>query len=272
MRRTLTAQGAHMSDMDVIIQQEGAVRTLLLNRPASRNGLTPNVCERLAAAIEEAGTDATVRCIVLTGKGTSFCSGADLTGALSELGERSHDDIIRDCFHRLIRAVIHAPKPVLASIRGGAVGFGFDLALACDLRVASRVSKMGAVFGRIGLIPDGGSSFTLSRLVGLGRAMELVLLAETFDGERAYELGIVNRIVNDDELESTTHALAHRLASGPPLAHKHAKANFHAGLTASLDETLEREVAGQVECLASADAMEGVQAFLGKRKPQFKGH
>ena len=256
---------------DVAIQQSGAVLTITLDRPASRNGLVPDTAVQLAERFETASTDTSIRVIVLTGAGRSFCSGADLMAAAQQLGKGSLDALIRDTFHRLIRAIIASPQPVVASIRGPAVGYGFDLALACDLRVVSRDSKLGAVFARRGLVPDGGSSFTLSRLVGLARAMELVLLADTFDGQRAYDLGLANRLVDDDALETETAALVARLAEGAPLVFKRAKQNLHLGLSGSLDEALEREVTAQVQCIWSRDAMEGVTAFFQKRKPEFTG-
>jgi len=257
------------NENDVLVSQSDSILTLTINRPHSRNGLTPGTCERLAEAIETIGDD--VRCIVITGAGQAFCSGADLVDAMKELGQRSHKEVLESTFHRVIRAIAQCEIPVLASMRGAAVGFGFDLALACDLRIASRDSKMGAVFTRIGLVPDGGSSFTLSRLVGLARAMELVLLAETFDGVRASELGVVNKVVDDGDLESATLAWAERLAAGPPMAYRLAKRNIRAGSSTDLNSALANEVEAQIQCLASEDAMEGVAAFLQKRKPVFKG-
>ncbi len=259
------------NEADVMVHEDSGVLRLSLNRPASRNGLLPETCEVMAERLETAAQRTDIRCIVLGSSDTSFCSGADLSGAALAVGTRSHDDLIRDCFHRLIRAVLNAPQPVLASIRGPAVGFGFDLALACDLRIAAKNSKLGSVFARIGLVPDGGSSFTLSRLVGLARAKELVFLAETFDGERAADLGVVNKVVADVDLDASTSEWAQRLCAGPPIALRHAKRNFNVGAGGTVDEALEREVAAQVDCLSSADLMEGVQAFFQKRPPQFKG-
>ncbi len=259
------------TDDDLIIETAAGVRTVAINRPQSRNGLTPHTCEQIAAACGDAAVDDAVRCLVITGRGSSFCSGADLASAGRFLRDRSHEDIVRESFHALVRAVVSVPKPVVASIRGGAVGFGFDMALACDLRIASQDSKMGAVFTRIGLVPDGGSSFTLARLVGLARAMEIVLLAETFDGQRAYEMGLVNKVVEDSKLEEVTTQVAQKLAAGPPLAYRLAKANILMGLSGTMDEALEREVHAQVQCLASQDAMEGIQAFFQKRPARFTG-
>ncbi len=256
---------------DVIVSSLGAIRRIALNRPQSRNGLVPATCVALAEAIETAREDSNVRAIVLTGEGKAFCSGADLMAAAGELGKRPHAEVIRETFHRLIRAVTESPKPVVAAIRGPAVGFGFDLALACDLRVIGEDAKLGAVFTRIALVPDGGSSFTLSRLVGLGRAKELVLLAETFDGKRAGELGLATRVVADDQVETEAMALAQRLADGPPLALGLAKRNLERGTAGTLSAALDHEIEAQVQCLASADMMEGVSAFFQKRKPAFRG-
>jgi enoyl-CoA hydratase/carnithine racemase len=256
---------------DVVAKQDGAILTLSLNRPTTRNGLLPETCEQLAGHLEQAASNADIRCVVFGSGEKAFCSGADLSAAAASMGTRPHDELIRDTFHRLIRAIVAMPQPVLASIRGPAVGFGFDMALACDLRIAGQSSKFGAVFSRLGLVPDGGSSFTLSRLVGIARAKELVYLAETFDGERAEALGIVNKVVADEALDAATGEWAARLAAGPPIAYRYAKRNIDAGLTGTLDEALDREIEAQVKCLSSADLMEGVQAFFQKRPPQFQG-
>lgn len=256
---------------DVLVERRGAVYTVRLNRPETRNALLPSTTVRYAEAIEAGAADPSVRVIVITGTGAAFCAGADLVAGIEEAQKRPYAEVIREGFHRLIRAVVSAPKPVVASIRGPAVGFGFDLALAADLRIASRASSYGAVFSKIGLVPDGGSSFTLSRLVGLGRAMELVLLGDTFDAARADALGLLYRVVDDAALESETGTLTDRLAAGPPMAYRLAKRNLISGLTSELRDAFDAEIEAQVKCLASADMMEGVQAFLQKRKPNFVG-
>jgi len=256
---------------DVLVERRGAVYTVRLNRPETRNALLPSTTLRYAEAIEAGAADPTVRVIIITGAGPAFCAGADLVAGMAEAQKRPYAEVIRDGFHRLIKAVVNAPKPVVAAIRGPAVGFGFDLALAADLRIGSRASSYGAVFSKIGLVPDGGSSFTLSRLVGLGRAMELILLGDTFDAARADALGLLNRLVDDDALERETDALADRLAGGPPMAYRLAKRNLHGGLTGELQGALDAEIEAQVQCLASADRVEGVQAFLQRRKPNFSG-
>ena len=256
---------------DILTEHDDGIGIVRINRPSTKNALLPSTCERFGAAVDAFGADSAVRCIVVTGSRAGFCAGADLMAGMSEAAQRPYADVIRNGFHRMIRAVVTAPKPVLAAIQGPAVGFGFDLALACDLRVAARTSTFGAVFSRIGLVPDGGSSFTLSRLVGLGRAMELIMLGETFDGATAERYGLLNRLLEDDAFERDVRALAGRLAAGPPMALRLMKRNALAGLSGTLDDALEREIEAQVQCLKSQDMMEGVQAFFQKRRPSFKG-
>lgn len=256
---------------DLILEEQGPIFTVRINRSSTRNALLPGTCRDMATAINAAAANPKIRCIVIGSSRTAFCAGADLVAASAELAQRPHAEIIRNDFHGLIRAIVNAPKPVVASIRGPAVGFGFDLALACDIRIASRESRFGAVFSQIGLVPDGGSSFTLSRLVGLSRAMELAILGNTFSAARAREIGLLHNLVSDYALEASTKALSDKLAAGPPLAYKLIKENFLKGLNGTLEEALERELEAQVQCLGSEDMMEGVQAFLEKRKPEFKG-
>jgi enoyl-CoA hydratase/carnithine racemase len=217
--------------------------------------------------------------VVLTGAGNAFCSGADLKaaltdGALADGGGGSPLDQLDgtiDGYHAMIRAIVGAPKPVIAAVEGGAVGFGCDLALACDLRVLSTEAYLQEIFVRIGLMPDGGGTFWLPRLVGLGRAMELMLLGERVSATDARDLGLANRVVPPDSLREETMALAHRLAKGPPLALAEIKRAARAGLGGTIEGTLAMEKAGQIRCLTSADAMEGVMAWMQKREPSFQG-
>jgi 2-(1,2-epoxy-1,2-dihydrophenyl)acetyl-CoA isomerase len=148
---------------------------------------------------------------------------------------------------------------------------GCDLALACDLRLLSDRARFGEVFVRRGLMPDGGGTFTLPRLVGLGRALELMYSGEIIEAEEAARIGLGNRIFPAEEFEASVWEFARRLASGPPIAFRHIKSSVYASLAGDLDAALEREVAGQMECISSNDFFEGVAAFLGKREPEFTG-
>ena len=253
-----------------MITKVGYVAVLAMNRAAAKNSLDPALLAALTAAFTQAGSDPETRAIILTGSGGSFCAGADLKKAMAEgLGGDNAPRI--EEFHDLIRAVVGAPQPVIASIDGAAVGFGADLALACDLRVMSTRGYIQEKFVHIGLMPDGGGTFWLPRLVGIGRAMELLMLGTKVEAEQALALGLVNRVVAPDELDSTAQALAESFAQGPPLAIAAIKRAVRAGLDDTLGDALAREKAGQLGLLHSQDTMTGVMAWMQGRKPEFSG-
>jgi enoyl-CoA hydratase/carnithine racemase len=258
------------SDLEVL--DEGGVRWIALNRPESKNGLTDDVNGRIIAALDQAGQDRAIRAVVLTGKGGNFCSGLDLKAAAASAGGVENlEDHMRTYFHGLIRAVRRLPKPVVALVDGAAVGFGCDLALACDLRLGTERTRFGEVFVKRGLMPDGGGTFTLPRLVGVAKALELMFLGDVIDSQEALRLGLVNRVNSAAEAEAETWALARRLAAGPPLVYQKVKQAVYAALASSFDEALENEVRGQMELLRSRDFMEGVAAFFQKRDAKFTG-
>jgi enoyl-CoA hydratase/carnithine racemase len=259
-----------MTTNDVTITDRGAVRTVVLHRPESKNGLTVDITRELAAAVRAPDS---IRVIVLAGGGGAFCSGLDLKDAMRR-GVQSGPELergMRDGFHGLIRALADNPRPTIAAVDGPAVGFGCDLALACDLRIASERAQLGEVFVRRGLMPDGGGTFFLPRLVGLARALELMLTGELVGADEALRVGLVNRVVPSSELTASVEAFAARLAEGPPLAFAHIKRAVYAGLGGTLSEALDREATGQLALLATRDFGEGVMAFLQKRAPKFQG-
>jgi enoyl-CoA hydratase/carnithine racemase len=258
---------------EVEVTSDGAVRWIALNRPESRNGLTNEVNDALIAALDDAGADRAVRCVVLTGKGGSFSSGLDLKAAMAHgiEGFQVLEEHLRDHFHGLIRAVRRIEKPVIALVDGAAAGFGCDLALACDLRIGTERTRLGEVFVKRGLMPDGGGTWTLPRLVGVGKALELMLTGDLLSGEQALTLGLINRLVPSAEAEQQTWELARRLAAGPPLVHAWIKRAVYGALSTSLDEALEVECRGQLQLLQSKDFFEGLTAFLQKREPKFNG-
>ncbi|MCS6913474.1 MAG: enoyl-CoA hydratase [Myxococcales bacterium] len=257
---------------EVLVTDDGPVRIVALNRPASRNGLTIPVNARLIEAFQAAGDDDRVRAVLLTGRGGHFCSGLDLKAAMAlvqqqgEMGDR--EEQMRTYFHGLIRAVRALDKPVVALVDGPAVGFGCDLALACDIRLATPGARLGEVFVRRGLMPDGGGTYMLPRLVGLGRALDLMMTGDVIDAREAERIGLVSRIVQD---EAEARSLVRRIAEGPPLVLREIKRAVYAALSGNLDTALEAEVAGQMRLLQTQDFVEGITAFLLKRPPQFKG-
>jgi enoyl-CoA hydratase/carnithine racemase len=190
---------------------------------------------------------------------------------MSSLQAAGGFEAIMDRYHGIIRAIVSAPKPVIAKVEGPAVGFGCDLALACDIRLMANDAYLEERFVKIGLMPDGGGTFWLPRLIGLGRAMELMLTGDRVTADRALALGLTNHVHPAAALEEETMKLAQRLAKGPPLAYAAIKRAVRASLGSTIDEALDREKEDQVKLLQSSDCMEGVMAWMQKRDPSFEG-
>jgi len=255
----------------VHIRDDERVRWITIDRPESKNGLTHEVNARITKAVAEAGERRDLRVVVLTGAGGTFCSGADLKSAMAGGFPADLEEHVRVYFHGMIRALRACPKPILALVDGAAAGYGCDLALACDVRFGTERTKIGEVFARRGLMPDGGGTWTLPRLVGLGKAFELMLTGEMVGAEEALRLGLVNRIFPSGVAASEVAQFARKLAAGAPLVHARVKAAVYAAAATDLDAALEVELRGQLELLRSKDFMEGVSAFFAKREPDFKG-
>ncbi len=258
-----------MSDPPLLVSTKDAVATLALNRPGTKNALNRALVLELGQALRTVSEDDSVRAVILTGSGESFCSGADLKAVMSEADVDMNERIKE--FHALIRAIVSAPKPFVAAVDGPAVGFGADLALACDLRVMTTRSYLQEKFVKIGLMPDGGGTFWLPRLVGLGRAMELLLFGSKIDAGLALHLGLTNRVVETEALLRTSQELAGELAKGPPLALAQIRRSVRESYRGGIEDALAREKAGQLELLASEDMMEGVLAWAQRRDPTFQG-
>lgn len=255
------------------IADRGAVRWIEIDRPESKNGLTPDVNGAIIDAVQGATAAADIRVLVLTGAGGSFCSGLDLKDAMRR-GMQAPEavrDNGRTYFHGLIRALHAVELPTIAAVDGPAVGFGCDLALACDIRLLSERARFGEIFVHRGLMPDGGSTFMLPRLIGLGRALELMYTGDIVDAATAVRIGLANHLYPTDEFTARVTELAERLAKGPPMAYRLIKQAVHASLDGSLDQALERELDGQLQCLQSRDFAEGMASFFAKREPNFTG-
>jgi 2-(1,2-epoxy-1,2-dihydrophenyl)acetyl-CoA isomerase len=256
------------------ISDDSAVRMIEIDRPDSKNGLTEEVNRRIIEALDDAGQRQTIRCVVIGGRGGNFCSGLDLkvvAGGTLNSGLEDLEQRMRVYFHGLIRAVRRLEKPVIAFVDGAAVGFGCDLALACDLRIATERARFGEIFVKRALMPDGGGTYTLPRLVGVGKALELLLLGDLVDADTALQIGLVNQVVPVNEGLASIKTLAARLAAGPPLVHAAMKRAVYAGQGGTFDEALENELRGQMALLRTKDFVEGLSAFFQKRLPNFKG-
>lgn len=251
---------------------EGAA-TITLNRPDKLNAWNLQLGLDLREAVDALAADSAVRAVLLTGAGRAFSSGADLSepaeagpGGMPDLGKR-----LREHYNPIIAALREMPKPVVSAVNGPAVGIGCSLALAADLILAARSSYFLLAFVNIGLVPDGGASAFVPARAGLARAMEMTLLGERIGAERALEWGLVNRVVDDEQLRPEADALVARLAKGPTKAYANAKALLNRRIYPGLHDQLEREAAAQAEQALSKDFVEGVTAFAEKREANFTG-
>ena len=257
----------------LLVERDGRITTITLNRPDTRNAFDARLVADLRDAIRHASEDAGCRVIVLTGAGRAFCAGADLA-YLKQLIDTQDWSNARELVRSgadVVAAIASAPKPVVAAVNGAAAGGGANLALACDIRIASDNASIGQVFNRIGLHPDLGGTYFLPRLVGLGKALELVFSADMTDAAEALRLGLFNRVVAPADLIRETRALAERLAEKPPLAIARAKGALYRGSQATLDEMLAVELEHQLALFSTEDAREGITAFVEKRPPLFRG-
>lgn len=257
----------------LLVSQNGAIATLTFNRPAVFNAMNEEMIAAFRVAALELKARPGVRALIVQGAGKAFIAGGDvalfhrrkdtIAGEVKVMGDTLHDGII---------ALREAPFPVIARIHGAVAGAGLSLALACDFAIASEQATFTSAYSRIGVSPDGGSTFFLPRLVGMKRATEIIMLSDTLSAARALELGLVNTVVPADELDAAIVALAERLARGPTRAFARAKRLLSQSFDTPIREQLDDEIAYFAECAATDDFKEGVTAFVEKRPPRYEGH
>lgn len=250
-------------------ERDGKVGILTLNDPASLNAMTPELLGDLARAVGEMGHDPGIRALVLTGEGRGFCSGQNLK-AFNSLGDNIYTGVMTH-YWPAMQALRECRMPVVVAVNGVAAGGGFSLAMSGDIILAARSASFIQVFSRIGLVPDLGSTWLLPRLVGRQRALDLMLLNEPLSAERAKEWGLVRDVVDDAKLLDEAKALASRLADGPTRALVATRQLLEESEHASYADQFRREIELQQVIRESADAKEGRQAFVEKRKAQFTG-
>ena len=262
-----------MATDTVLYDVADAVVTLTLNRPDKLNAFGGTMREELTAAIERADGDDDVRALIITGAGRAFCSGADLSERIVDLdgGEFDPGLTLDKVYNPLIRRITSMDKPVVAAVNGVAAGAGANLALACDIVVAARSASFIQAFCRIGLVPDAGGSYHLPRLVGRAKALGMTLLGDAVDAETALDWGLIWAVADDNALMEEAGAIAQRLAKGPTLALGLIKKVMIASEHNTLAEQLDMERDYQRIAGASDDFREGIAAFVGKRRPDFKG-
>ncbi len=258
----------------LLYEVKDGIATLTLNRPERLNALGDTLREDLHDAVTTAAADPEVRVMIVTGAGKGFCAGGDVKamnegkarGAARPLMEKVAPG--RD---RTVLALRDAPKPVIAAVNGAAAGAGMNLALACDVRIASTAAKFAQAFVKRGLHPDWGGTYFLPRVVGTAKACELIFTGEVIDAEEALRLGIVSAVHPPETLMAAAHTLARKIADGPPIAIRLAKRAIYHSLECDLRQALEFETYAQNICFETEDAREGIAAFVEKRPPSFRG-
>ncbi len=255
----------------VLTEFKEQVMDIQLNRPERLNAFNDAMLEELANALDDAHQNEAVRVITVSGSGRAFCAGQDLKDVWARGRDVNIGEHLSHYYHPVILALQAIPKPTIAKIQGVAAGAGMSLALACDMRIGSENARFSQAFVKIGLVPDSGSTYWLPRLVGRAKAMEMALLGDMISAEEAYRLGLLNHVVAADALEQFTRTLTHRLAQMPPLALGMIKQALHASEHHTLSEQLDLEQQLQHAAAATEDHHVGVQAFLQKTTPEFKG-
>ncbi|HUQ33842.1 MAG TPA: enoyl-CoA hydratase [Pyrinomonadaceae bacterium] len=255
---------------NIIVTTEASIATVTLNRPEKLNAFAGHMRRDLADALEHAASDRSVRVVIITGAGRGFCAGADVA-YMAELMERQDvDEFARllGAGRRVLTTIREMTKPVIASINGPAYGAGFNLALACDLRLASASATFSQSFVKVGLHPDWGGTYFLPRVVPTNLACEMFFLGDAINAERAAQLGLVNRVVADAELAAETLKLAERLGDAPFKSIAAAKHAVYMSEGSDLERMIQYETEAQLQCFQSPEARERVQAFIEKREPR----
>jgi len=260
------------NDTPVTIKRTDGVKWVRFNRPEVRNAINIETADLLREELEKS-LEEKARVIVLAGRGGAFCSGADLKATDFGLDDtEALCRLLREHYHPLLKTLTGLPIPVIAAVDGPAAGIGCDIALACDIRLASETAVFSEIFGQIGLIPDGGGTYTLPRLVGAGRALEMALTCQPVRADQALEWGLVNHVYPADRFRQHVQSYVERLAFKAPLAVARTKQAIREAMgNVTFEAALEREAELQEDLFGSKDFKEGVAAFLQKRSPNFQG-
>jgi 2-(1,2-epoxy-1,2-dihydrophenyl)acetyl-CoA isomerase len=259
-----------MSEAIIQSDQQGGVLLITLNRPDVLNSFNGPMARLLHAELDRAGSDASVRCVVLTGAGRAFCAGQDLSEAIDPTGP-GITKIVEEHYNPIILGIRKIDKPVIAMVNGVAAGAGANIALACDLVIAAHSASFIQAFSKIGLIPDSAGTFFLPRLIGWQKATALMMTGEKVSAEKAEQMNMIYKAVPDDHLINEVMQLANQLSQMPTRALGYTKRLLEHSFTADLQTQLGHEAAYQEKAASTEDYLEGVEAFIAKRKPNFTG-
>jgi 2-(1,2-epoxy-1,2-dihydrophenyl)acetyl-CoA isomerase len=252
------------------IKNNGAVRYITLNRPEAFNSFDRVMGRAFQEELDKAASDDSVRCIVITGEGRAFCAGQDLKEVTAP-DAPNFKIIVEETYNASIRRICAMRKPIVAAVNGVAAGAGANIAIACDLTIATDSASFIQAFSKIGLIPDSGGTWWLPRLVGMQRAKGLAFFGEKLSAKDAVDMGLIYKSVNDEDFYAEVESISTKLSSMPTYAIGLTKAAFHKGMNSDLDEQLDRELDYQFRAADSEDYSEGVASFLEKRTPKFTG-
>lgn len=263
-----------MTYEDIVFTREEGVATITLNRPERLNAFGTAMRESLFQAVEEVRRDAETKVLIITGAGRAFCAGGDVSGQQERMSW-DHSQRMRFLLSALSSMVPpllrRLDKPVIAAVNGIAAGAGFCIALACDIRIASENARFSMAFVKRGIIPDSGGTWLLPRIVGVSKACELMFTGDTIDAKEAERIGVVSKVVPQEELMKETMELATKIAKGASIAIGLTKRAIYRGLECSFESQIDTEVYSNSICYLTEDHKEGVQAFFEKREPIFKG-
>jgi enoyl-CoA hydratase/carnithine racemase len=259
---------------ELLYEKDGPIATLTLNRPDRLNAISGPMLAALSERLIEANGDRDVRAIILTGAGRGFCAGLDLQDATSGSGIGSGGGAMPATLDLRTAppTVLHSlDKPVIAALNGGAAGYGMDLALGCDIRIAGKRAKLAAAFTKRGVLPESGGTWLLPRLVGWSKAAEIIFTGRTLDATQCLELGLVNQVVDDEQLMPAARSLANEIAANAPLAVQGAKRMMRMALAEQFDDHVHHVYLQLLPLFQSQDFREGMKSFLEKREPKFQG-